>query len=101
MKTKEEYVLFLLKNYRAINDDEEKCTSSFVPIHGLVRDLQHVDKALDALDNYSKKIIKDIYFDGMSWLDAAEKNYVSHSTISRARKKALRMIINYFESNCV
>jgi DNA-directed RNA polymerase specialized sigma subunit len=97
MKTKEEYVLFLLKNYKAINDEKKESGSSFVPINGMVRDLQYIDQALDALDNYSTRIIKDIYFDGMSWLDAAEKNYVSHSTISRARKKALRTIINYFE----
>ncbi len=100
MKTKEEYVLFLLRNYRAINEDKNM-PASFVPLHGLVRDLQQVDKALDALDNYSKKIIKDIYVNGMSWMDAAEKNYVSHSTISRARKKAIRTIINYFETKII
>ncbi|MEX1308226.1 MAG: hypothetical protein AB1Z19_06850 [Eubacteriales bacterium] len=97
MKTKEEYVLFLLRNYRTINDEQTKCDNSFVPMGGLVRDLRHVDKALDSMDNYSRRIIKDIYLDGMSWLDAAEKNYVSHSTISRTRKKALKTIINYFE----
>lgn len=97
MKTKEEYVLFLLKNYRAINAEQTKCGNSFVPMGGLVRDLRHVDKALELMDGYSRRIIKDIYLDGMSWLDAAEKNYVSHSTISRTRKKALKTIINYFE----
>ncbi len=97
MKTKEEYVLFLLKNYIAINADQKKCDNSFVPMGGLVRDLKHVDKALDLMDSYSRRIINDIYLDGMSWMDAAEKNYVSHSTISRARKKALKTIISYFE----
>jgi len=100
MKTKEEYVLFLLRNYRAINEDKH-APASFVPLHGLVRDLQQVDKALDALDSYSKAIIRDIYVNGLSWIDAAEKNYVSHSTISRARKKAIKTIINYFENERV
>lgn len=97
MKTQEEYVLFLLRNYKVIDEEQKRCDHSFVPMGGLVRDLRHVDKALDLMDNYSRRIIKDIYLDGMSWLDAAEKNYVSHSTISRTRKKALKTIINYFE----
>jgi len=95
MEFTEEYILFLLKNYNLIQSKANRQQTRIFK-----KSIRRLEKAIDSLDENVKQIVEDIYLNGLTWQETMAKNYISHSTISRARKKALREIAKKMEKEC-
>ena len=89
-----EYILFLLKNYRLIHGRMKKSKR----IRIFEKNLRTLLYAIEKLDDNTKQIIQDLYLNGLTWQETMAKYYISHSTISRKRKKALQKIAEVMES---
>ena len=125
----EEYVVFLLKNYRRIKSEiaflksraegkddyfpqmtglfgmviasSEKRLSKLSPAELtraaeiLSRELADLEEALSLLPRIEQGVLKDIYFNGVTWISITHKWHISEPTICRYRQKALKKIWQY------
>lgn len=125
----EEYVVFLLKNYRRIKSEidflkhraegkddyfpqmtglfgmviasAEKRLSALSPAELaraaeiLTREIADLEEALSLLPKIEQGVLKDIYFNGVTWISITHKWHISEPTICRYRQKALKKIWQY------
>jgi len=125
----EEYVVFLLKNYRRIKseiaflkDRAQGKASGYPELTGLfgiviasaenrltqlsnaelaraaeilAREIEDLEDALALLPRIEQGVLKDIYFNGVTWISITHKWHISEPTICRYRRKALKKIWHY------
>lgn len=58
-------------------------------------ELKDLEDAVETLSKIEKGLMKDIYFNLVSWISVTHKWHISESTISRYRKKSLEKIWYY------
>lgn len=58
-------------------------------------ELKDLEDAVETLPYIEKGIVKDIYFNRVSWIGITHKWHISEATISRYRKKAFEKIWHY------
>ena len=91
---KEEYALFLLRNLSYLQGDKE------IPGYAKIyRDCKIAISGIEKLDEQTRIIIYDVYFNRYTWQEVMEKRFVSHTTIARCRKKALNAVMHELEIN--
>ena len=54
-----------------------------------------LEAALELLPRIEQGVLKDIYFNGVSWISITHKWHISEPTICRYRQKALKKIWQY------
>ncbi len=125
----EEYVVFLLKNYRRIKSEigflqnRAAGKGDYYPqvtgLFGMViasaetrmnrlspaelnraaeileKEIADLEDALALLPKIEQGVLKDIYFNGVTWISITHKWHISEPTICRYRQKALKKIWQY------
>ncbi|MEX1307340.1 MAG: hypothetical protein AB1Z19_02325 [Eubacteriales bacterium] len=61
----------------------------------LARELSDLEEAISLLPRIEQGILKDIYFNGVTWISITHKWHISEPTICRYRQKALNKIWQY------
>ena len=91
---KEGYALFLLRNISYLQKNKENLN-----LAKMYSDCKIAISVIEKLDEQTRVIISDVYFNGCTWLEVMEKRFVSHTTIARCRKKALNAVMHELEAN--
>lgn len=62
----------------------------------LEESLERLEYAVSLLPDPDCKIIRSIYFDGLTWFQTASRFHVSESTVARARVRAIDILITLY-----
>ena len=94
-----EGLIGILKNYKIIKKSAEICGDE----NALkTLDMLHkIDDIIDALPETHKDIINAIYKNDLTWLQTAEKLYITNNTISRYKQQALNMILDAYNGKYI